>query len=217
MADFETLRRKMVDNQLRTSNVTDRRLLAAMGEVPRERFVPEARQGLAYADVVHQLGAGRALSSPAPFAKLLQLAEIAHTDRVLDVGAGTGYTTAVLARLGSEVTALEPDADLATAARDNLAGLGASNAYVIEAGTDGSSLAAGSYDVIVVEGALDAEPVSLLKLLADGGRLVALLRRNGAASASIYFRSGDEIGERSEFNASLPPLVAARAPEPFVF
>lgn len=217
MSDYEALRRKMVDNQLRTSNVTDRRLLAAMGEVPRERFVPEARKGLAYADVVHQLGAGRALASPAPFAKLLQLAEIDHTDRILDVGAGTGYTTAVLARLGSEVTAIEPDSGLAGAARNNLAGLGIANAHVTEADTDGSGLVAGSYDVIVVEGALDAQPAGLLALLADGGRLVALLRRNGTAAASVYFRSGDEIGERSEFNASLPPLVSTRIPETFVF
>ncbi len=217
MADFAILRRKMVDNQLRTSNVTDRRVLAAMGDVPRERFVPDGRRELAYADLAHPLGGGRALGAPAPFAKLLQLAEIAPGDRILDVGAGTGYSTAVLSRLGGQATALEPDAQLAAAARDNLASLGVTNAAVIEAGLDGAVLEPRSFDVIIVDGALESEPAGLLRLLADGGRLVTLLRRGPAASARIYQRRGDDIGERSEFNTTLPPLAAERASDAFVF
>ncbi len=108
MIDFAHARKAMVDNQLRTSNVTDRRLLAVMGEVPRERFVPAVRQPLAYIDEPHPLhGApGRYLGSPAPFAKLVQLAAIVHTDHVLDLGCGNGYSAAVLGKLAGTVVAL---------------------------------------------------------------------------------------------------------------
>src|SRR3569833_3573996 len=98
MIDFAQARKTMVDNQLRTSGSTDRRLLAAMGEVPREAFVPAARRGLAYIDEAQPLGGRRRLGPPAPFAKLIQLAAVEHTDRVLDVGCGSGYSRAVLAR-----------------------------------------------------------------------------------------------------------------------
>ena len=97
MVDFAAARRKMVDNQLRTNNITDHRLLGAMGEVRREAFLPADRHALAYSDVVHGLGGDRFLGAPAPFAQLVQLAEVSAEDHVLDVGAGTGYGTAVLA------------------------------------------------------------------------------------------------------------------------
>ncbi len=217
MADFAILRRKMVDNQLRTSNVTDHRILAAMGEVQRERFVPEARRELAYSDLAHQLGGGRALGAPAPFAKLLQLAEVAHDDTVLDVGGGSGYAAAVLARIARHVTSLEPDPRLAALARENLGSLGVANAIVVEAALDGTTLEPGGFDVVLVDGALEGEPTSLLRLLSDGGRLVALVRNGPAASARVYRRSGGDIGERSEFNTTLPPLMREEASEAFIF
>lgn len=217
MADFETARRRMVDNQLRTSNVTDRRILTAMEEVPRERFVPEARQALAYGDVVHSLGGGRLLASPAPFAKLLQLAEIQHTDSVLDVGAGTGYSTAVLGRLAAEVTGLESDPALVARARELLGNTFVGTGSVVQGPLDGSTLPACTYDVIVVEGAVDSEPSALFRLLKDGGRLVALLRRNGAGVAHVYVKSGNDVATRAEFNTALPPLTSAPREETFVF
>jgi len=217
MADFATARRRMVDNQLRTSNVTDRRLLAVMNEVPRERFVPADRQALAYADIVHHLGAGRALAAPAPFARLVQLAEVDHTDTVLDIGAGTGYTTAVLARLGASATGLESDPGLAAEARRQLSELGIGNASIVEGPLDGAGLARDSFDVVVVEGALDDEPDGLFPLLKEGGRLVALLRRNGTGVAHVYVRSGGAVAARAEFNSVLPPLAPAPREEAFVF
>ena len=217
MADFETARRIMVDNQLRTSNVTDRRILTAMGEVPRERFVPEARQALAYTDVDHSLGGGRSLASAAPFAKLMQLAEIQHTDSVLDVGAGTGYSTAVLGRLAAEVTGLESDPTLVAKARELLGNTFVGTGSIVEGPLDGASLAAGAYDVIVIEGAIDSVPSGLFRLLKDGGRLVALLRRNGAGVAHVYVKSGSEVTTRAEFNTALPPLATAPREESFVF
>jgi protein-L-isoaspartate(D-aspartate) O-methyltransferase len=216
MTDFATARARMVDNQLRTSTVTDHRLLSAMGEVPREAFVPAGRVALAYSDVVHPLGSGRYLAAPAPFAKLLQLAEIEHTDRILDVGAGTGYGTAVLARLGAEVTALESDAELAAKARAALAAAGAANATVVEGSLDGAGLER-EFDVIIVEGAVRSEPSELFPLLAEGGRLVVLIGTGGSAVTHVFVRSGEEVAGRSEFNTSLPPLIATAPAETFEF
>ena len=214
MADFEAARQKMVDNQLRTSAVNDHRVLAAMGEVARERFVPAERQALAYADVSHALGADRYLGPPAPFAKLVQLAEIKHTDHILDVGAGTGYATAVLARLGAEVTGLEVAPALAQQASANLEGVG--NAKIVVGPLDGSGLSQ-KYDVIVVSGAIDAEPTQFFGRLNDGGRLVALVRGAGPAVAMVYVRAGDEVTARSEFNTSLPPLARVERADTFTF
>lgn len=216
MADFETARRRMVDNQLRTANITDRRLLAAMGEIARERFVPENRRALAYADTVHQLGAGRALASPAPFAKLVQLADVASGDSVLDVGAGTGYSSAVLARLAGHVTALESDPALADQARVKLADGGETNVGVQHGPLDGSDQRE-QYDVILVEGAVREVSPKLFSLLKDGGRLVALVLDGGTTSARIFVRSGDEITHRTEFNTTLPPLASVASSESFVF
>lgn len=217
MADFETARRRMVDNQLRTSNVTDRRVLAAMGAVPREQFLSAAQQDLAYADSVHPIAPGRALGAPAPFAKLLQLAAIEHTDRVLDVAIGTGYSTAVLAQLAAEVTGIESAPELADAARRNLASVGAANVKVVTAALDAGVAALGQFDVILIEGALDTAPAHYFASLRDGGRLVALIRKGATAEAHVYVRSGDDVAARTEFNASLPPLALAPRSEAFVF
>ncbi len=217
MTDFETARLRMVDNQLRTSNITDRRLLAALSTVPREQFVPKERADLAYTDVVHPIGRGRWLAAPAPFAKLLQLAAITHTDHVLDVGAGNGYGTAILAALGAEVTGLESDAMLADAARRHLVELGLANVRIVDGALDGSALVGQRFDVIVCEGALDAEPTAFFRALKDGGRLVALIRAGGTAVAHVFVRSGDDVAGRADFNGALPPMPQAPQPEAFVF
>lgn len=217
MVDFERLRRLMVDNQLRTSNVTDRRVLAAMLAVPRELFVPPARAPLAYIDEAQDLGHGRAMAAPAPFARLVQLAQVDASDTVLDVGAGSGYSTAVLARLAASVTGIEAVAELADAAQANIERNGTNNARVI-AGDVQTALAADQrFDVIMLEGAVDAVPTALLDRLAEGGRLVALIRRGPAAVAHLFVKSGDAVNSRAEFNASLPPLAPAARTEEFVF
>jgi protein-L-isoaspartate(D-aspartate) O-methyltransferase len=145
------------------------------------------------------------------------LAEIRPTDCVLDVGAGSGYGTAVLARLGDEVTGLEPDGALAEQARANLGAAGIANASVVMGGFDGADLPRGHFDAIIVEGTLASEPEALFSLLRDGGRLVALIGSGGAAVAHVFVRSGDEVAGRGEFNTSLPPLAAAPLTETFVF
>jgi protein-L-isoaspartate(D-aspartate) O-methyltransferase len=191
-----------------------------MAQVPREQFIPEARRGLAYIDEVHPLpssGAPRFLAAPAPFARLVQLARVDTDDTVLDVGCGTGYSTVVLADLAARVVAVESDAGLAAMARANLAGLGIDNAKVVEGPLEAGAPVEAPFDVIIVEGAVDVVPAALLNQLADGGRLVALVRQGAAAAAYLYVRSGDDVAGKPEFNTTLPPLATGKAPSEFVF
>jgi protein-L-isoaspartate(D-aspartate) O-methyltransferase len=217
MVDFERARQVMVDNQLRTSNVTDRRLLGAMGSVAREAFVPVARQALAYIDETHDLGHGRALSAPAPFAKLVQLAEVQHSDAVLDLGAGLGYSVAVLAQLAHEVVGVESDETLAAEARKALSAAGVGNAEIVVSSFDDVHAHARGFDVIVLEGAVDEVPHGLFALLREGGRLVAMIRRGPTAVANVFVKTGDTVKSRAEFNTSLPPLTVAKKTDAFVF
>jgi len=213
MTDYARARTLMVDNQLRTSGITDRRLLGVMGAVPRETFVPAARQPLAYIDEAHPLNATRKLGPPVPFAKLIQLAGIEHTDHVLDVGCGTGYSAAVIAGLAAQVLASEDDPALASAARKNLVAVGASNASV----ADGSAAQQGPFDVIVVEGTLAEVPQALLDALKAEGRLVAYVGSPGKVPVAYLFaKSGKGIAARADFDGRLPPLAKADS-DAFVF
>ncbi len=217
MTDFAHARKLMVDNQLRTSGITDRRLLAAMGEVPRELFVPAVRRPLAYIDQPIALHGTRKLGAPAPFAKLLQLGAIEGTDHVLDLGCGTGYSAAVISRLAGSVVAVEPDSTLAATARTALAECGAGNVTLVEGPIETAGKAKGPYDLIVIEGALEAVPDALFAQLKPEGRLVALIAPPGRpAVAHLFARSGKGIAARLDFDAVLPPLVSARE-DRFVF
>lgn len=209
----------MVDNQLRTSGITDRRILGAMGEVPRERFLPPARHALAYIDEAHLLPghSGRAVAAPAPFARLIQLADVGREDSVLDVGTGSGYSAAVLARLAAKVIALESDPDLASAARENLAAIGAGDVVVVEGPLDAGAAGNGQFDVIVIEGALAEVPPSLFAQLKQGGRLVALIRRGASAVANLFMKSEEGVAASAEFNTTLPPLAPHVPQDKFVF
>ena len=218
MVDFGRAREFMVDNQVRTSGVTDWRVLAQMSTVPREVFVPAERRELAYIDAPHRLGqpgSGRFMPPPALLAKLIQLAEITDDDSVLDIGAGTGYATAVIAGLAASVVGLESDAALAAAANANLEQLAIANASVVAG--DSAALGKAQFDVILVQGTLEAIPPQFLALLADGGRMVVVLRQSGMSVANVLVRAGKDVTARAEFDAVLPPLFAGRRDEEFVF
>ncbi|MGE3306487.1 MAG: protein-L-isoaspartate O-methyltransferase [Rhizobiaceae bacterium] len=210
--EFSQQRVKMVDGQLRTTDVTSLPILDAMGAVPRELFVHEARRPLAYLDDDLEVaparnGAGpRYLMEPSPFAKLLQLAEIRPTDSVLDVGTATGYSAAILSRLAASVVALESDVELADAASAHLRQAGAENVTVVKGPLAAGHAAAGPYDVIVVEGAVGEMPQALFDQLKEGGRLVAVEGYGHAGTARLYLKANGVVAGRRAFNAAVKPL-----------
>lgn len=215
MIDFAQARSTMVDTQVATSSVTDRRLLAALRTVPRERFVPEHLRPLAYIDRDITVAGGRVLSAPAPFARLVQLAAIEEGDKVLDAGCATGYSSAVLARLAGEVVALETDSTLAATARANLAAEGLDAIAVVEGHMQAAAEA--PFDVVVVEDVVAGMPPHLLALLREGGRLVALVSANGAPPvAHLFLKQGDKVTGQAAFDTQRRS-TAPRGDDAFVF
>lgn len=218
--DFQQLRVKMVDGQVRTTDVTQVNLLSALLSVPREEFVPEERRVIAYIDEDLEVAPAadgheaRYLMEPSPFAKLVQLAEIRESDRVLDVACGTGYSSAVLARIAREVVALESIAPVAAQAKEILAAQGVSNVEVVEGPLAAGYVAKAPYDVIVINGAVDEVSETLIDQLAKGGRLVTVVGQGNAARAMIYVRDHEGlVSARSAFNAAVRPLAEfARVP-----
>ncbi|WP_415716930.1 protein-L-isoaspartate O-methyltransferase family protein [Roseibium sp.] len=220
MTDFDQSRRKMVDNQLRTNDVTDHRILDAMEVVPRERFVPAAKKAVAYIDEDLPIGtseSGRVLIKPHIFGKLVQLAEIREEDVVLVVGAGTGYSSAVISKLAASVVALEENEDLAKIATDVLVDLGIENAVVVEGPLSKGYASEGPFDVIFVDGAVEVLPDDLISQLKPDGRLVAVEGIGGAGTAKLYQRSGDAVSSRFGFNASVGLLPGFSKAAEFVF
>ncbi len=200
MTDFTSARRHMVDGQVRTTDVTDLRVISAMLEVPRETFMPATSAALAYLDLDVPVGASRRLLRPMVLAKLIQAAELEATDRVLDVGCATGYSAAVLARVAGQVVALEQDAGLAKAAADAL--LSQPNVDVVNGNLAQGWPQGAPYDAIVIEGATEVMPQVLCQQLKDGGRLVCVLGAGPGSKAMLYRRSGGEAGGRPIFDAS---------------
>ncbi len=220
--DFTALRTKMVDSQLRTTDVTDLPILDAVLAVPREEFVPSRLKPLAYIDEDIEVAPGdnaraRYLMEPSPFARLLQLAEIGPGDVVLDVGCGTGYSSAVLSRLAASVIAIEEDAALAEQAQANLERLGYHGVAVVRAPLAAGYAAEAPYDAIVLEGSVEAVPAALLGQLKEGGRLVAVEGRGNAAVARVHVRAGDVVSARRGFNAAVKPLPGFEVVREFEF
>lgn len=215
MIDFERQRLTMVESQLRPNEVTAPRLLAAMRSLPRERFVPPNFSALAYMDEGIEVfpaidGApARFLLAPMVLARLVQLAAVEPQDAVLDIGCATGYSTAVLARLGRSVIGLEPEPELAEAARRNLRDVGIANADIVEGALARGHAEAGPYDVILLNGSVPELPESLLSQLKEGGRLAAILSSGAAASqgkACLFVKVGREASGLTHFDAGARPL-----------
>jgi protein-L-isoaspartate(D-aspartate) O-methyltransferase len=216
MPDFSLQRLNMIEAQVRTNDVTDSRIHAALADVARERFVPTAKRALAYADVPVEVSPGRYLLDPRTFAKLVALAELQSTDRVLDVGCATGYSSAVLSHLAHSVIALEQDADLVRMASELLPAT--SGKVTVTAGTLNQGFKAKApYDVILVNGALAGPPDALLSQLAEAGRLVAVIAEGVRSQAVRFVREGGRIGSRAGFDASVPILVGFSKTVGFVF
>jgi protein-L-isoaspartate(D-aspartate) O-methyltransferase len=221
MSGFSTARQKMVDGQVRPSDVTDSRIIDAMLEVPREAFVPENQRAMAYLDLdldVSAAGAARrCLIKPVVTAKMLQAAEIGDTDSVLVVGCATGYSAAVTAKLAGRVTATESDSALAAKAKEVLAGLGIGNVTIREAAAADGDSANAPYDVIMLDGATEITPDRLYAQLREGGRLVGVFAMSQPPRATIVTRSHGDFGHRALFDAVVPVLPGLERLPAFVF
>jgi protein-L-isoaspartate(D-aspartate) O-methyltransferase len=217
MFDSATARRMMVDGQVRTADVHNPDLLAAMLTVPRERFVPAALAEQAYVDCDLEIAKGRALIKPMVFAKLLQASMVSGDDHVLDVGCGLGYGAAVLARLAGSVVALEEDAELAREAKAALAANGAASIAVVNGPLAAGWPAAAPYDFILLEGATEIAPEALGRQLKPNGRLACVFGRPPAAKATIFRLAEGRLVGRPVFDAAAGLLPGFVAPPAFVF
>jgi protein-L-isoaspartate(D-aspartate) O-methyltransferase len=217
MFDAAAARRHMVDGQIRTADVTNPTLIAAMQAVPREQFVSPALAAQAYCDGDASLGGGRALLRPIVLGKLIQGADVRAGEHVLDVGCGTGYSAAVLSHMGAAVVALEEDADLARRAEAALATVGAGQVSVVKGPLTAGWRAAAPYDLILLDGAIEVAPDALGRQLKPSGRLAAVLARGPAAKAMIYRPIEGHLVGRPIFDAAAPLLPGFAAPPAFVF
>ena len=208
------MRAAMIDSQLRTNDVIDPDVVAAMAAVPREAFVPAALSGVAYMDRAIALGDGRALNPPLVTGRLLVEAAVRPGMRVLLVGAATGYTAALLAKLGAEVHAVEERADLIEAAR---AAAGDSAIAWTQGPLAAGAPKAAPFDCIIIEGAVETLPDALVAQLAEGGRIVAA-RRDGSVSRLVQgVKAGGTVALRAFADMDVAPLPGFAAPKGFRF
>jgi protein-L-isoaspartate(D-aspartate) O-methyltransferase len=226
MTDFAAARRMMVDGQVRTADVTDLRLLAAMLELPRERFFPDDKASLAYLDLDVTVSAPgqpvRRLLKPMVLAKLIQAAGIAGSDHVLDVGCASGYSTALLTHLAGSVVGLEEDTALARQATDAMSWAGKSwagppNVKIVTGPLAQGCAGEGPYDVILLQGSAEMIPPGLFDQLKNGGRLVGVLGRGPQGKAMCYRRVEADFSGRPVFDAAAAALPGFAKPLEFVF
>jgi len=216
--DFATARRNMVESQIRTNQVTDRRIIAALSDIPREIFVGADSVGIAYVDEALALGGNRYLMEPMAFARLLQTAEIGYDDVVLDIGCATGYTSAVLAQLAGTVVALEEDTDFAARAVELLAELKIDNVAVMEGALPEGHAGQAPYNIIFVSGAVSEVPEGIIGQLADGGRLVCIeTADNGLGRGTLIKKFGESVSRRQVFDAGSPILPGFEVRPAFSF
>jgi len=233
-------RHTMVDCQVRPMGVTDERILAGMMDLPREAFVPVAYAALAYVDENLPLGAGqildietrtgiaplsgrRCLMAPSILARLLDAAEVKPDEVALDVGCGSGYATALLAGLAAGVVGLESDAALADEAERLLVGLSVDNAAIVRGPLDLGYARQAPYDVILLNGAVRSIPPAIEAQLADGGRLLVVIRDSSGLGRATIVRRVDagkatsRLTRQIVFDAAIPDLTDLATPAGFAF
>lgn len=206
MTDYATRRTVMVDTQIRPSDVTKFPIIQAMLTVPRELFVPADKQEAAYLGDNVDLGQDRVLLDPRTLAKMLDALDIQPNELVLDIGAASGYSSAVIARLAEAVIALEEDSDLVTEAQSNLTEIGADSVVLQDGALSEGAADLGPFDVIVIEGGVEEVPATITDQLKEGGRIAALFLEGRLGTVKIGYRIDNHINWRFSFNAGAPLL-----------
>jgi protein-L-isoaspartate(D-aspartate) O-methyltransferase len=217
MTDFAARRRTMVDTQVRPSDVTKYPIIDAMLAVPRELFVPVGRREAAYIGENLPIGPSRVILEPRTLAKMLDALDIKDSEVVLDLGAGLGYGAAVAARLAGAVVAVEEDEAMAGETETALAEVGADNVAVVVAPLTEGAPKHGPYDVILVEGAVERMPETLVAQLKDGGRIACLFLDGALGVCRIGYRADARMTWRDSFHASAPVLPGFERHADFVF
>lgn len=215
MTDFATRRTMMVDTQVRPSDVTKFPIIEAMLTIPREAFVPASLREAAYVGENLEIAPGRVVLDPRTLAKILDAVDISPSDLVLDVGCGLGYSSAVVARLAEAVIAVEEDAALVSEAERALAAHGVDNVVVITGPLAAGAAKHGPYDAILLQGAIETVPETLLAQLKDGGRIAAIFMSGALGTVRVGLKADGVVTWRSLFNASAPVLPGFAAQPAF--
>ena len=222
MADFALQRKNMVESQVRPSDITDRRIIRAMLDLPREAFCPATVRATAYRDEMlalndHKGRRARFAAAPRVLAKMIQALELDDSSSVLEIGTGTGYGAAVLSKIAVRVITVEADPALAEFARSALAAIGAANVAVIEGNFTDGHAAAAPYDAILINGAVQQVPRAVLDQLKDGGRLVTVMVDDNLGRLTVWQRIGGTFDRRVVSDAAAPMLPGFEKPATFVF
>lgn len=218
MPDYAIARRHMVDSQIRTNKVTDQRIIDALGDLPREEFLDAALQAAAYVDEDIRIDEDRCLMQPMVLARMVQALDVGPGDVALDIGCGTGYSTALLARLAATVVALESEPGLAQSANQNLTGLSVDNAVVVDGRLADGYAAQAPFDVIFFGGAVAEIPAAILRQLGEGGRICAVVRKEGEPGrVTLGLCKNGQVSFRVLFDAAIPSLPGFAPEKGFVF
>jgi protein-L-isoaspartate(D-aspartate) O-methyltransferase len=220
MADFAALRQRMVDNQLRTREVTDREVIRAFSTVAREMFAAPDEQPFAYADRELRMAASapnRRMTDPVTLARLVHALPRGPETKAMVVGCGSGYSTAILAQLNGSVVAVEEDKALAALALQNLTALGVTNASVVEGKLAEGHRERAPYEAILVDGAVEVLPDAILRQLKPGGLLATVERDDRVSRAMLYEKVGDDTAKRPLFDAWATLLPGFERKREFVF
>lgn len=205
MVDFAQRRRMMVDNQVRPSDVTKYPIIDALLTVEREGFVPNGLKEAAYLGENLEIGGGRVMLEPRTLAKMLDALDIKEDELVLDLGAGLGYSSAVIARMAQAVIAVEQDEDMAGEATALLVDV-ADNVVVESGALPEGAAQHGPYDVIIVQGGIEMLPDAIVEQLKDGGRVAAVFMDGPLGAVRIGYKLNGRMNWREVFNASAPVI-----------